>query len=55
MEDFGTLFGASQTNPATLVSGKKLTNTALVNELLQSMVKTIANFDGDMRCNHASD
>ena len=34
----------------TLMSGKKLTNTALVNELLSSMMKTISQFNGDMIC-----
>ena len=38
----------ASTGEATLMSGKKLTNTALVNELLKSMMGVIAGFNGDM-------
>ena len=38
----------SQGSRTTTTSGKRLTNTALVNELLSSMMGIIANFDGDM-------
>ena len=34
--------------PLVSMSGKKLTNTALVNELLSSMMNVIAGFNGDM-------
>lgn len=52
MSDFDSLLeemDAASGRPTTM-SGKKLTNTALVNELLSSMVQTIARFDGDVIC-----
>lgn len=49
MEGMESLFGETPAATTTM-SGKKLTNTQLVNELLSSMMKTIAQFDGDMIC-----
>ena len=52
MSDFDSLLEEmdAASGRATTMSGKKLTNTALVNELLSSMVQTIAHFDGDIIC-----
>lgn len=52
MSEFDSLLeemDAASGKPTTM-SGKKLTNTALVNELLQSMMSVITSFDSDMIC-----
>jgi len=53
MSDFDSLLeemDAASGRATTTMSGKKLTNTALVNELLQSMMNVITTFNGDMLC-----